>query len=341
MHNAAAGLLDVGADWTRVGVFVSLIVGAAAAGLVPSEAQPTMPVIGILNSTSAATVPRQFAPFYRGLEEAGYAVGQNVATEIRSAENDYGRLPALATELVRQHVSVLVAAGGPVSALAAKAATTEIPIVFTVVTDPVKSGLVASLNRPGVKVTGTAGLTSELDPKRLELLQQIKPEVRTIGVLVNPNRPDVGRQSRALEAAAGTLKVGLEFQNAGTPDSIEAAYAVFAARRVDGVLVTADPFFNSRREQLVELAKRFALPAMYQWREFTAGGGLMSYGPSIAQAYHQAGIYTGRILKGANAAELPVVQPTRFELVINLASAKALGLGVPESLRMMASEAIE
>jgi putative ABC transport system substrate-binding protein len=341
MHSTVAAFPGRRADLLRLAVLVSLIAGAAATWPVTMEAQPAMPVIGILNSTSAAAVPQQFAPFHRGLGEAGYTAGENVALELRSAENDYARLPALATELVRQRVAVIVAAGGPVSALAAKAATAEIPIVFTVVTDPVKSGLVASLNKPGVKVTGTAGLTSELDPKRLELLQQMKPEARAIGVLVNPNRPDVARQSRELEAAAETLKLKLDFQSAGTPGDIETAYAMFAERRLDGVLVTADPFFNSRRAQLVELAKRHALPGIYQWREFTAAGGLMSYGPSIAQAYHQAGVYTGRILKGANAAELPVVQPTRFELVINRKTAQALGLAVPETLRMMATEAIE
>jgi putative ABC transport system substrate-binding protein len=340
MHTEVAALPGYRADLMRLGAFVFLVAGAVA-GPATTEAQPSLPVVGILNSTSAAAVPQQFIPFHRGLAEAGYAAGQNVALEIRSAENDYARLPALAAELVRHRVDVIVAAGGPVSALAAKAATTEIPIVFTVVTDPVKSGLVTSLNKPGVKVTGTAGLTSELDQKRLELLQQIKPEARAIGVLVNPNRPDVARQSRELEAAADTLKLKLDFQSAGRPDDIEAAFAIFAERRLDGVLVTADPFFNSRRAQLVELAQRHGLPAIYQWREFAAAGGLMSYGPSIAQAYHQAGVYTGRILKGANAAELPVVQPTRFELVINRKTANALGLRVPESLRMMATEAIE
>jgi putative tryptophan/tyrosine transport system substrate-binding protein len=325
----------------RRDVLVSLIAGAAVTWAVTIRAQSAMPVIGILNSTSAASVPGQFAPFHRGLGEAGYVAGQNVAIEIRSAENDYAQLPALAAELVRHRVAVLVAAGGPVAALAAKAATAEIPIVFTVVTDPVKSGLVASLNKPGVKVTGTSGLTSELDPKRLELLQQIKPGALAIGVLVNPNRPDVARQSRVLEAAADTLRLNLDFQKAGMPDEIEAAFATFAERRLDGVLVTADPFFNSRRAQLVELAKRHALPAIYQWREFATAGGLMSYGPSIAQAYHQAGVYTGRILKGANAAELPVVQPTRFDLVINIKTAKALSLAVPESLRTIANEVIE
>jgi len=325
----------------RLAVWVVLIAGAAMSSPVTLQAQPAMPVIGILNSTSSAGVPEQFAPFHRGLAEAGYTAGQNVGLEIRSAENNYGRLPALAADLVRHPVAVIVAAGGPVSALAAKAATAEIPIVFTIATNPVKSGLVNSLNKPGVRVTGTSGLTSELDPKRLELLQQINPEARAIGVLVNPNRPDVARQSRELQSAADKLKLSLEFQNAGTSEAIEAAYAIFAQHRLDGVLVTADPFFNSRRAQLVELGKRHALPAIYQWREFAAAGGLMSYGPSIAQAYHQAGVYTGRILKGADAAELPVVQPTRFELVINLKAAKALDLAVPESLRMMATEAVE
>jgi putative tryptophan/tyrosine transport system substrate-binding protein len=325
----------------RRDVLVSLIAGAAVTWAVAIRAQSAMPVIGILNSTSAASVPGQFAPFHRGLGEAGYVAGQNVAIEIRSAENDYAQLPALAAELVRHRVAVLVAAGGPVAALAAKAATAEIPIVFTVVTDPVKSGLVASLNKPGVKVTGTSGLTSELDPKRLELLQQIKPGALAIGVLVNPNRPDVARQSRVLEAAADTLKLNLDFQKAGMPDEIEAAFATFAERRLDGVLVTADPFFNSRRAQLVELAKRHALPAIYQWREFATAGGLMSYGPSIGEAYRQAGVYAGLILKGAKPAELPIVEASRFELVINLRTANALDIGIPPTLLKEADEVIE
>jgi putative ABC transport system substrate-binding protein len=323
-------------------VLVSLMAFASATWSVPLDAQqPTMPLIGVLNSTSAASVGEQFAPFHRGLGEAGYVAGQNVAIEYRSAENQYDRLPVLAVELVRLRVTVLVAAGGPVAALAAKGSTPEIPIVFTIVTDPVKSGLVASLNRPGVNVTGTSGLTSELDPKRLELLQLIKPTARVIGVLVNPNRPDVARQSKELEAAADKMSLKLDLQQAGSPRDIDTAFETLARQRVDALLVTADPFFNSRRAQLVTLAERHALPAIYQWREFALAGGLMSYGPSFADAYRQAGLYAGRILKGARAADLPVVQPTRFELVINLKTAEALSLVVPESLRTIATETIE
>jgi putative ABC transport system substrate-binding protein len=323
-------------------VIVSLMAVAAAIWSLPLHAQQsTMPLIGVLNSTSAASVGEQFAPFHRGLGDAGYVASQNVAIEYRSAENQYDRLPALAAELVRLRVTVLVAAGGPVAALAAKAATADIPIVFTIVTDPVKSGLVASLNRPGVNVTGTSGLTSELDPKRLELLQLIKPTARAIGVLVNPNRPDVARQSRELEAAADKMNLKLDLQQTGTPRDIDTAFETLARQRVDALLVTADPFFNSRRAQLVTLAERYALPAIYQWREFALAGGLMSYGPSITDAYRQAGLYVGRILKGTQAAHLPVVQPTRFELVVNLKTAEALHLAVPESLRTIATETIE
>jgi putative ABC transport system substrate-binding protein len=326
----------------RKQTFGSLIAGAAAIWSGPlSSQQPAMPVIGVVNSTSAASVGEQFAPFHRGLEEAGYVDGRNVAIEYRSAENQYVRLPALAAELVGRRVTVLVAAGGPVSALAAKRATADIPIVFTIATDPVKSGLVDSLNRPGANVTGTSGLTSELDPKRLELLQQIKPTTRVVGVLVNPNRPDVERQSRDLEAAAEKMKLRLNLQKAGTLRDIDTAFETLARQRVDALLVTADPFFNSQRKQLIELAELHAMPAIYQWREFAAAGGLMSYGPSIADAYRQAGIYVGRILKGAKAADLPVVQPSRFELVINLRTAEALGLTVPDLLRAIATETIE
>jgi putative ABC transport system substrate-binding protein len=315
--------------------------GVAAWGLSANAQQPGVPVIGILNSTSAESVGEQFAPFHRGLGEAGYVAGQNVAIEYHSAENQYDRLPALAAELVRRRVTVLVAAGGPVAARAAKAATADIPIVFTIVTEPVKSGLVASLNRPGVNVTGTSGLTSELDPKRLELLQQIKPTPRVIGVLVNPNRPDVEHQSKELEAAADKMKLKLDFQQTPTPRDIDTAFETLARQRVDALLVTADPFFNSRRTQLVTLAERHVLPAIYQWREFAVAGGLMSYGPSLTDAYRQAGIYVGRILQGEKASELPVMKPTRFELVINLNTAKALGLEIPHTLLARADEVIE
>jgi len=309
---------------------------------VPSKAQqPGLPVIGFLNSATTGAQEAQYAAFHRGLKEAGYVDGQNVTIEYRGADNHYDRLPALAADLVHRRVTVLVAAGGPVAALAAKAATATIPVVFTTVSDPVKSGLVASLNRPGGNVTGTAGLTSELDAKRLELLHQIKPTDGTIGVLLNPNRPGIEAQRKELEDAAVKMRLKLDIQDAGSEHDIDAAFETFVRQRVDALLVTADPLFNSRRTQVVTLAAGHALPAIYQWREFTAAGGLMSYGPSITDAYHQTGIYVGRILKGAKPADLPVIQPTKFELVINLKTAKTLGLQIPPVLLARVDEMVE
>jgi ABC-type uncharacterized transport system substrate-binding protein len=225
--------------------------------------------------------------------------------------------------------------------LAAKAATKTIPIVFTTVADPVESGLVASLNRPGGNVTGTAGLTSELDAKRLELLHQLIPKTRVFGVLVNPNRPGYEAELKELQAKAGDMKLNLVLEKAGAEGEIDAGFEALARQKIDALLVTADPLFNSRRARVIELATRYAIPSIYQWREFAAAGGLMSYGPSIVNAYHQTGVYVGRILKGAKPADLPVVRPTRFELVINLKTAKALGIDVPYPLLAITNEVIE
>jgi ABC-type uncharacterized transport system substrate-binding protein len=322
---------------------ISLIAAGTVMWPLPLSAQqPARPVIGVLSSASAVLRGgEQFAAFDRGLREAGYVDGQNVTIEYRWANDDYARLPGLAEELVRLRVAVLVAAGGQVSALAAHKATKDIPIVFTTVTDPVRSGLVASLNRPGGNVTGTAGLTSELDPKRLELLYQLKPTASVIGVLVDPKRPGLKHQLQDLQAVADKMKLKLAVQEAGTEREIDTALETLARERVDALLVTADPFFNSRRAQLVALAARHAFPAIYQWREFAAAGGLMSYGPSITDAYRQAGINAGLILKGAKPADLPVMRPTRFELVVNLKTAKALGLEIPLTLLALANEVIE
>jgi len=327
---------------TRRRDFIALLGGAAAAWPLAARAQRTaMPVIGFLNSGSAGSRGEQFAAFDRGLGEAGYVDGQNVTIEYRWANDDYGRLPALAAELVRLPVEVLVAGGGPVSALAAKAATRTIPIVFTIAADPVKSGLVTSLNRPGGNITGTAGLTSELDAKRLELLHGLLPKASVIGVLVNPNRPAYEGELRELQAKAGDMKLTLVVQKAGAEGEIDAAIEALTRQKVGALLITADPFFNSRRAQVIAAVTRNAIPAIYQWREFAAAGGLMSYGPSIVAAYHQAGVYVGRILKGAKPSDLPVVMPTRFELVINLKTAKALGIDVPPTLLAIANQVIE
>ena len=281
-----------------------------------------MKVIGILNSGSPEALGEHFAAFHRGLREAGYVDGRNVTIQYRWANDDYKRLPALAKELVRLPVAVLVAAGGTVSARAAQSATKKkksIPVVFTAVTDPANSGLVAR------NVTGIAGLTSELDPKRLELLREFKPSAKTIGVLVNPKRPGLKRQWPILQAAASKMKLKLAVQRAATAGDIDAAFKKLAKQKVQALLVTADPFFNSRRTHVVARAEALGVPAIYQWSGFVVAGGLMSYGPSIADAYRQAGTYVGRILEGAKPADLPVVKPSKFDLVIDLDKAEALG----------------
>jgi putative tryptophan/tyrosine transport system substrate-binding protein len=321
--------------------FLILIGGVFSWSLAASAQSPGGPIIGFLNSGSAGSRGEQFAAFDRGLKEAGYVDGQNVTVEYRWAEDDYTRLPSLAAELVRRPVAVLVAGGGPVSALAAKAATKTIPIVFTTVADPVESGLVASLNRPAGNVTGTAGLTSELDAKRLELLHQLIPKTGVFGVLVNPNRPGYEAELKELQAKAGDMKLNLVVEKAGAEGEIDTAFEALARQKIDALLVAADPLFNNRRARVIGLATRYAMPAIYQWREFAAAGGLMSYGPSIVDAYHRTGVYVGRILKGAKPADLPVVRPTRFELVINLKTAKALGIDVPYPLLAITNEVIE
>jgi putative tryptophan/tyrosine transport system substrate-binding protein len=322
---------------------VSLIAAGALTMPLPLWAQQsTVPVIGFLTTASASSRDSdQVVAFFRGLQEAGFVENQNVKIEYRWANDDYSRLTVFAEELVRLQVKVIVAAGGHVSALAAHKATKEIPIVFTTVTDPVKDGLVASLNRPGGNVTGTAGLTSELDPKRLELLHEIKPTANVIGVLVNPKRPGIDIQSRDLEAAADRLKLKVKFVKAATEGEIDTAFETLASERVEALLVTADPFFNNRRAQVVSNAAKLSIPAVYQWREFVTAGGLMSYGPTIGEAYRLAGINAGRILKGTKPADIPVVQPTRFQLIINRRTAKQLGLTLSPNLLPLVTEMIE
>ena len=314
--------------------FASLIISTAVILAPPlgAQQQPN-PVVGFLTSGAKSSVSERWVEgFHRGLGELGYVQNQNVTIEYRAADDQYDRLPGLAEELVRIPSGVIIAAGGPVSAIAARKATDSVPIVFTTISDPVKIGLVASINRPGGNVTGVAGLTSELDPKRMEMLLQVKPSTRLVGALVNPNRPGVDANIKELQAAAQTMGLELIIQKVGAPEGLDAAFAELAEKKIDALVVTADPFFNFRRTQVMALVKRYAIPAVYQWREFVEEGGLMSYGPSIADAYHQSGVYAGRILKGAKPADLPVVQPTRFELVINLKTAKTLGLEISPQL---------
>jgi putative ABC transport system substrate-binding protein len=327
----------------RLASFLAFLVCGTVAWSLPVSAQQlTLPVIGFLTTASPdSRGGEQLAAFHKGLQDEGYIENQNVRIEYRWANNDYARLRLLAAELVDLRVAVIVAAGGHVAALAAREATKEIPIAFTTVTDPVKDGLVKSFNKPGTNATGTAGLTSELDPKRLELLHEMKPTAGLIGALVNPNRPGVDRQTRELQLAADKRNLKLEIQKAATDQEIESAFRTFAARGTDALLVAADPLYNNRRSQVLSLAAAHSLPAIYQWRQFVTAGGLMSYGPSITEAYHKAGANAGLILKGTKPTDIPVVQPTAFEFAINLKTAKLLGISVPTTLIAIASELIE
>jgi putative tryptophan/tyrosine transport system substrate-binding protein len=321
--------------------FVSLLGGAMAAWPLDARAQqPAMPVIGFLSSGTPAGLAYLTDGFRQGLSDAGYVEGRNVAIEYRWAEGQYDRLPALAADLVRRQVTVVAATTTP-GALAAKRATSTIPIVFTIGADAIAVGLVDSLSRPSGNVTGVNNYLSDLGAKRLELLRELVPDAAAIGVLVNPNFPDAESQAKDVKEAALKLGQQVHVVSAVTEKDLDKAFATFVQRQVRVLLVTVDPFFNSRREQLVALAARHKIPAMYFGREFVVDGGLMSYASNLADGYRQAGIYVGRILKGAKPADLPVVQPTKFELVINLKTAKALGLTVPQIMRMTADEVIE
>src|SRR5436190_13518392 len=303
--------------------------------------QPVMPVIGCLNSAAALPIAHLLAAFRQGLGEAGYIEGQNVAIEYRLAEGQYDRLPALAADLVSRQVSVIATGGGTVSALAAKAATATIPIVFVSDSDPVKIGLVASINRPGGNVTGIHQLTAGLEAKRFGLLHELVPAATTIAVLVNPSYPDAEAQIEEVQGAARTLGVQSHIMKASSERDFDTAFATVAERGAGALLVASDPFLFSRRSQLVALAARHALPAIYQFRDCAAVGGLMSYGTRITDSYHQVGVYTGRILKGAKPADLPIVQSTKFEFVINLKTLKSLGITISPTLLAQADEVVE
>jgi putative ABC transport system substrate-binding protein len=322
--------------------FIKVIAGSAAALPLAARAQqPAMPVIGYLQSAS----PSYFAQFSeairQGLNEIGYVEGRNVAIERRSAEGHYDRLAALAADLVDRQVAVILAAGGTDPAKAAKAATSNIPIVFVSAADPVRTGLVASLNRPGGNVTGVSLLASALDAKKLGLLRELAPKASTIGVLINPDYPSANSQREEAQQAAARLGLRPLMLSARADGEIDFAFASAAKQGADALLVATDPFLLSRRERLVALAARYAVPAIYAQREVVSGGGLISYGPHFWDGYRQAGAYVGRVLKGEKPADLPVLQPTKFELVINLKTAKALGLEVPDRLLALADEVIE
>ena len=320
--------------------FITLL-GGATAWPFATQAQPTVPVIGFLGSQSPDAMAYVLPSFWRGLGELGFVEGKNVAIEYRWAEDRYDRLPAMAAELVHDKVAVIVASGGNVSALAAKAATATIPIVFPVVTDPVKGGLVESFNRPGGNVTGIAMLTVELDAKRMELLREMMPTANVLGALMDSSRPEAADQLKSVQAAAQAMGQQLIIASAGNEGEFDAAFASLVKQRVGALLVAASPLFTSRRDHIVALAAHHLMPTMFQFREFTAAGGLISYGASIVDAYRQTGIYVGRILRGAKPADLPVLQPTKFDLVINLKVAKALGLELPPPLLARADEVIE
>jgi putative tryptophan/tyrosine transport system substrate-binding protein len=302
--------------------------------------QKAMPVVGFLSAPAPSSPDPFMAAFHQGLRESGYVEGQSVAIEYRFAEGHYDRLPALAADLVGRKVDVIVAIATN-SALAAKSATSTIPIIFTGVGDPVGAGLVASLARPSSNLTGFSNSATELTPKRLELLVELVPEAKVIALLVNPNQPNVERAIQDVQEAARVKKVQLPILKAATESEIDTAFASLVELHAGALFLGGDPFFFSRREQLLALTSRHAVPAIYTWREFTAAGGLISYGVRGTETFRQAPNYAGRVLKGAKPADLPVQQPTIFDLVVNLKTAEALGLTVPPSILARATEVIE
>jgi putative ABC transport system substrate-binding protein len=321
--------------------FVTGLGSAAAIWPLPARAQqPALPVIGYLGSGSRPEAPPFVGALHRGLEEMGFVEGQNVVIEYRWAEGRYQRIPALAAELVHRRVAVICAPSNA-AALAAKAATSDIPIVFLVSLAPIHMGLVTAFNRPGGNATGVYFFSSALEPKRLELLQQLLPRVTSVAALVNPDNPNADSHTKNLQAAARTLGLQLIILRAGNVADIDTAFATLRQKRADALVVTSDPLFDGQGQWLVDLATLDAIPPIYPWREFADAGGLMSYGNSLTDADRQVGLYAGRVLKGDKPADLPVWQPHKFEFVFNLRSARTLGLTVPPIVLMRADEVIE
>ncbi|HVM80446.1 MAG TPA: ABC transporter substrate-binding protein [Stellaceae bacterium] len=320
--------------------FIAIVGGAAAWPVLARAQQPARPVLGFLNSASPKDYADPLRAFLQGLGDAGYDNGRNVVIEYRWAEGQYDRLPQLTTDLIERRVAVIAATSTP-AALVAKSATTTIPVVFTTASDPVELGLVSNLSRPGANVTGATQLTVEVGPKRLELAHELFPSATVLALLVNPTSPVAGSISKTMQGAAATLGLQLHVLRAGNESEIDEAFAAAARLGASVLLIASDAYFNSRDEQLGALTLRHKIPTIYQYRMFAAAGGLMSYGGSITGAYRQAGIYCGRILKGDKPADLPVVQATNIELVINLATAKALGITIPHSVLLRADEVID
>ena len=322
--------------------FIALLGGAAVSWPCAARAQQlAMPLIGFMSARSPEDSVRELEAFHKGLGEGGFIDGRNATVEYRWARGDYVRLPALAAELVQRQVNVIVATGGDASARAAKAATSVIPIVFNTGGDPVEAGLVESINRPGGNATGCIILSNDMEPKRLGLMREIVPNIPLFGALINPNFPPAAGQARDIEAAATKIDRRIFIAKASNDIELEAALAMLLHEGVGALVIASDPYFDTRRDRIIAFAAQNRLPAIYQFRDYAVEGGLISYGPSITDAYRQLGVYTARILKGAKPAELPIVQPTKFDFVINLKAAKALGLTIPPTLLASADEVIE
>ena len=322
--------------------FISLLGGAAVAWPIAARAQQAaMPVVGFLGSRSPDDSANLVAAFRAGLSETGFVESRNVILEFRWAEDQYDRLPMLAADLVAHRVAVIAAAGGNPAGLAAKAATTKIPIIFLTGADPVQFGLVKSLSRPDGNLTGVAALTNTLAPKQLELLREVAPKATVAAFLVNPKNPLAESDTRDVQSAAGTTGQQILILSASNDSDLDNAFAALVQQKAGALLVQSDPFFNSRPDKIVALAARDAIPAIYQWRDFPAAGGLMSYGTDLAEAHRLVGVYTGKILKGAKPTDLPVQQLVKVQFIINLKTAKALGLNVPNTLIGRADEVIE